>query len=52
MSPAQIDDFAALPGAADAVRLRRYDEGAKVVGLATPDVAHFMPAVARCLLPA
>jgi phosphonate degradation associated HDIG domain protein len=52
MSPAEVDDFASLPGAADAVRLRRYDEGAKVAGLATPDVAHFMPAVARCLMPA
>lgn len=52
MSRAEAEAFAALPGAADAVRLRRYDEAAKVAGLATPDVAHFMPSVARCLLPA
>lgn len=51
MSPAEADDFRALPGAADAVRLRRYDEAAKVAGLATPPVAHFMAAVGRCLLP-
>lgn len=51
MSPAEADDFSALPGAADAVRLRRYDEAAKVAGLPTPAVAHFMAAVGRCLLP-
>jgi [1-hydroxy-2-(trimethylamino)ethyl]phosphonate dioxygenase len=51
MPPAEADAFAALPGAADAVRLRRYDGAAKVAGMVTPPVAHFMPAVARCLLP-
>ncbi|MCA3344037.1 MAG: phosphohydrolase, partial [Roseomonas sp.] len=33
----------------DAVRLRRFDEGAKVKGLATPPVQHFLPYVAACL---
>ncbi len=51
MAPEEADSFTALPGAADAVRLRRYDEAAKIAGLATPPVAHFMPAVARCLQP-
>jgi homogentisate 1,2-dioxygenase len=41
--------FEALPAFADALRLRRYDEQAKVRGLVTPPVAHFMAAVARCL---
>jgi len=37
--------FIAQPHAAEAVRLRRWDEGAKVPGKATPDLAHFR----RCL---
>lgn len=49
MSPEEVAAFEALPQAAAAVRLRRYDEGAKVKGLATPDVHHFLPYVARSL---
>jgi phosphonate degradation associated HDIG domain protein len=37
------EGFIALPHAAAAVRLRRWDESAKVVGKATPDLAHFRP---------
>lgn len=33
--------FIGLPYAPEAVRLRRWDEGAKVVGKSTPDLAHF-----------
>jgi len=33
--------FIAQPYAAEAVRLRRWDEGAKVPGKVTPDLAHF-----------
>jgi len=33
--------FRALPYAEDAVRLRRFDEGAKVMNRSTPPVAHF-----------
>jgi [1-hydroxy-2-(trimethylamino)ethyl]phosphonate dioxygenase len=33
--------FIGLPFAEDAVRLRRWDEGAKVPGRATPDLMHF-----------
>ncbi|HTN09572.1 MAG TPA: HD domain-containing protein [Acetobacteraceae bacterium] len=51
MSAAEAAAFAALPQAKAAVRLRRYDEQAKVNGLATPGVRHFLPYVARCLPP-
>jgi phosphonate degradation associated HDIG domain protein len=51
MTPAEIAAFEALPFWREAVQLRRYDEGAKVKGLETPDVRHFMPAVERSLRP-
>ncbi|WP_193560438.1 HD domain-containing protein [Dankookia rubra] len=51
MSAEEVADFAALPGAQDAIRLRRFDEQAKVKGLETPPVEHFLPCVARCLKP-
>ena len=50
MTAVEIAGFETLPYWRDAVRLRRYDEGAKVKGLVTPDVAHFMPYVAQCTL--
>jgi [1-hydroxy-2-(trimethylamino)ethyl]phosphonate dioxygenase len=52
MSEAEAAEFAALPQAAAAVRLRRFDEAAKVKDLETPPVAHFLPFVAACLKPA
>jgi [1-hydroxy-2-(trimethylamino)ethyl]phosphonate dioxygenase len=36
-------EFAAQPGAVDAIRLRRWDEQAKVYGAMTPDLEHFRP---------
>jgi len=51
MSAEEVAAFEALPRYAAAVQLRRYDEQAKVEGLQTPPVAHFMSAVARCLTP-
>jgi [1-hydroxy-2-(trimethylamino)ethyl]phosphonate dioxygenase len=48
MSAEEVAGFEALPHHREAVQLRRYDEQAKVKGLETPPVAHFMPAVARC----
>lgn len=48
MSAGEAAGFAALPWSGAAVRLRRWDEQAKVAHLATPPVAHFLPAVARC----
>jgi [1-hydroxy-2-(trimethylamino)ethyl]phosphonate dioxygenase len=49
MSEAEVAAFRALPHAQAAVQLRRYDEQAKVKGLETPAVAHFLPHVAHCL---
>lgn len=49
MSAEEVAAFEALPHSAEAVQLRRYDEQAKVKGLETPPVAHFMAAVARCV---
>jgi len=40
-SPELAAGFIALPFAQDAVRLRGWDEGAKVPGKPTPDLAHF-----------
>jgi phosphonate degradation associated HDIG domain protein len=40
--------FAARPGAADAVQLRLWDDQAKVAGLATPGLDHYL-AIARSL---
>ncbi len=51
MSAEEAAAFAALPYAADAVRLRRFDEGAKVKDLPTPPVAHFLPHLRASLRP-
>jgi phosphonate degradation associated HDIG domain protein len=51
MSPAEVAAFNAIPQAADAVQLRRFDEQAKQRDLETPSVQHFLPYVERCLLP-
>ena len=51
MSAAEMRAFESEPHFAAAVRLRRYDEAAKVKDLPTPPVAHFMPYVARVLRP-
>jgi len=52
MSAAEVTAFDALPQSAAAVKLRRFDEQAKVKNLETPGVDHFLPAVGRCLRPA
>lgn len=49
MSAAEIADFETQPFWQEAVRLRRYDEGAKVKGLQTPPLEHFLPYVAQSL---
>jgi predicted HD phosphohydrolase len=51
MSPHQVSEFEAIPQSAAAVQLRRFDEQAKVKNLETPSVQHFLPYVARCILP-
>ena len=45
----QAETFACQPHALAAVRLRRYDDLAKVVGLDTPPIAHYMEMARRCL---
>jgi phosphonate degradation associated HDIG domain protein len=37
----EAKNFEALPGATDAIALRRWDEGAKCAGATTPDLEHF-----------
>lgn len=49
MSAQEAAEFRAGSYAEAAVRLRRFDEGAKVKGLPTPPVAHFLPHVRACL---
>lgn len=48
-TPAQADAFSTQSHALAAVRLRRYDDLAKVVGLSTPTLGHYMQMAERCL---
>ncbi len=52
MSANEVDAFNHLPHMSAALKLRRFDEQAKVGDLETPPVQHFLPYVERCLLPA
>jgi [1-hydroxy-2-(trimethylamino)ethyl]phosphonate dioxygenase len=52
MSEAELAEYRANPHAEAATSLRRFDEAAKVKGLETPQVAHFLPYVAACERPA
>jgi [1-hydroxy-2-(trimethylamino)ethyl]phosphonate dioxygenase len=52
MSEAELAEYRADPHAEAATSLRRFDEAAKVKGLETPQVAHFLPYVAACERPA
>ena len=47
-SQAQAEAFMAQPGAAEAVRLRIWDDRAKAAGLATPPITHFLDRARRC----
>ncbi|MEU6235467.1 TauD/TfdA family dioxygenase [Kitasatospora sp. NPDC047058] len=49
MDGRQAAAFAALPGAADAVAVRRWDERAKAAGAATPGFEHFRPLLAALM---
>lgn len=51
MTEAEALAFAAGPHAEAALRLRRWDDAAKVPGLATPDLTHFRAIAERCLRP-
>lgn len=46
----QAEAFLGQPGAADAVRLRIWDDLAKAEDACTPSLAHFMARAARCVL--
>jgi [1-hydroxy-2-(trimethylamino)ethyl]phosphonate dioxygenase len=48
-SPEEAQEFIRRPFAEDAVRLRRWDEQAKVKGLTTPGFEHFKSYMAACL---
>jgi len=47
MSADEVADFESHPDFEDAVRLRRWDEGAKVAGRKTPDFQHYAPLLQR-----
>ena len=47
-SAAQAGRFIAQPHAAEAVRVRLWDDAAKMRGAATPDLAHFEPLLKAC----
>ncbi len=49
MSVEEVAAFRALPHAEDAVRLRRFAEGAKVKDLPTPTTEHFLPYIESCM---
>lgn len=50
MSDAEIAAFRSRPWAEEAVRLRRWDDEAKVVGLETPPLEHYRAALRASLL--
>ncbi|MGK4580536.1 2-trimethylaminoethylphosphonate dioxygenase [Kitasatospora sp. HPMI-4] len=49
MDASEAAAFAALPGAEDAVAVRRWDEQAKVANAPTPPFAHFRPLLQRLM---
>lgn len=49
-SPEQAATFIAKPGAADAVKLRQWDDLAKVEDAITPSLQHFLSRAQRCAL--
>ena len=48
---ADVRAFEARPYAQEAVRLRRYDDAAKIVGAITPDLDHYRPILEALRLP-
>jgi len=46
----QMQAFMAKPHAADAIRVRRWDDRAKSPGAQTPPLRHFLETVSRCAL--
>jgi len=52
MKPAELARFEALPFAQDAVRLRRWDDLAKMPEMATPSLAYYLALVGEVRVPA
>jgi predicted HD phosphohydrolase len=50
MSAVEQAVFLARPHAADALRLRRWDDRAKAPGQKTPPLEHFLPFLEACAL--
>ncbi|HTC12070.1 MAG TPA: HD domain-containing protein [Acetobacteraceae bacterium] len=50
MSSVEVVAFRTEPGANAAVRLRRFDDQAKIKDLPTPPLEHFLPFIAQCLI--
>ncbi|APV51886.1 phosphohydrolase [Betaproteobacteria bacterium GR16-43] len=48
-APGEAEAFAAKPYARDAMRLRRWDDAAKVRGRETPPLRHYLDIVQRCV---
>ncbi len=48
--PADATAFMMKPYAADAIRVRRWDDAAKVPGAPTPSMEHFLAIASRCAL--
>lgn len=48
-SAAEAQQFIAQPYSQDAVKLRRWDDQAKIVELETPDFEHFLPILEACI---
>ena len=48
-SEADAEKFMTKPYALQAVRLRSWDDRAKVVGLSTPDLNYFVPVIINCI---
>ena len=49
-SPADATAFMAKPYAADAIRVRRWDDAAKTPGASTPPIEHFLAIAGRCAI--
>lgn len=47
MTPDEVAAFARTPWAAQSVELRRWDDAAKIPGLAVPDLSHYRPLLER-----
>lgn len=49
-SPDETEAFLSKPFARDAMRVRRWDDAAKVAGAPTPPIGHYLEIAARCAL--